>query len=551
MPFRLLKRKEKAKNPKERLIHGKYTKREDTTKILQEKLKKSSSSPNLPFECDVSREVLSKSQISDYWKEQDTTDENAGILMLGAGHAANTDEYSPPYQRDISSMVDTPERSAVNLEITDSIQNMNLNTEYCENCCNNQSIPEPNIQDRIYRHPPPYQNLMQQEKRAKPSLDKYRHPPPYRETVQLHDDINSLYSERISPAERTEIINRLMSFQTAEYTPQHYSQSQPCLPTTCINKGIKVDKETMTDMCPDNNNLDTFITNMAVCGNVNYAGLYNSHATIMSDSYVYTCSHGIPFQEDSTVSQCYQEDASVAPGNLYSNSGNASLVSSSQQFYRSCVSTDSDDQDQASGYLELDHILPPGWEAAVTPDGRKYFIDHHTKTTDWKHPIHKEELPEGWERAESQEYGVYYVNCQSNIAQCEHPLQSQYIQRYKQPQHVGQQPEQNQVYDEVRQEPIEHISKVSFGGEIPQWLMTYAQASPEYDCFLKWELFRYSELDCWQTMLKRLYKKEVEQIVMRYEEYSQALQREIERRQQQQKRLSSQALADMDRESDV
>jgi scaffold protein salvador len=67
----------------------------------------------------------------------------------------------------------------------------------------------------------------------------------------------------------------------------------------------------------------------------------------------------------------------------------------------------------------------------------------------------------------------------------------------------------------------------------------------------QWELFRYSELDCWQTILKRLYKKEVEQIVMRYEEYSQALQREIERRQKQQKRLSSQALADMDRESDV
>ena len=51
--------------------------------------------------------------------------------------------------------------------------------------------------------------------------------------------------------------------------------------------------------------------------------------------------------------------------------------------------------------------------------------------------------------------------------------------------------------------------------------------------------------------MKRLYKKEVEQIVMRYEEYHQALQREIERRQKQQKRLSSQALADLDRESDV
>jgi len=38
MPFRLLRKKDKNKSPKERLIHGKYTKREDTTKILQGKL---------------------------------------------------------------------------------------------------------------------------------------------------------------------------------------------------------------------------------------------------------------------------------------------------------------------------------------------------------------------------------------------------------------------------------------------------------------------------------------------------------------------------------
>lgn len=304
-------------------------------------MKKSASSPNIPFECDVSGEVLSKSQISGYWKEGDTTDEKAGILMVGAGHSTNADDYSQPYQRDIPSVVNTPDRSPVHLDITDSFQNMNLNSEYCENCCNNQSIPELNIRDRIYRHPPPYQDLVQQERRAlKPSLDKYRHPPPYRETAQLHDEINSLYSGRISPAERTEIINKLMSFQESGYAPQYYSQSQPCLPTTCMSKGMKVDKETMTDVCPDNN-LDTFSTNMAVCSNGNYVGLYNSQATIMSDPYVYTCTHGIPFED---------EDVSNVPTNLYSNNGNASLVSSSQQFYRSCVYSDPNDQVQTSGY---------------------------------------------------------------------------------------------------------------------------------------------------------------------------------------------------------
>ncbi|KAK3731864.1 hypothetical protein QZH41_008329 [Actinostola sp. cb2023] len=159
------------------------------------------------------------------------------------------------------------------------------------------------------------------------------------------------------------------------------------------------------------------------------------------------------------------------------------------------------------------------------------------------------EVPDGWERVESQQYGICYVNQQANAAQHEHPGQVEYIQHYK---HINHQPAEDKQDDNEEQNDVEvELSHNSFSDEIPTWLMIYAQASPEYDGFLKWELFRYSELDCWQTIMKRLYKKEVEQIVMRYEEYHQALQREIERRQKQQKRLSSQALADLDRESDV
>ena len=57
-------------------------------------------------------------------------------------------------------------------------------------------------------------------------------------------------------------------------------------------------------------------------------------------------------------------------------------------------------------------------------------------------------------------------------------------------------------------------------------------------------MFRYAELDCWQAMLKRLYKKEVEHVVMRHEEYRQALQKELEQKQNQQE--EEQALADLD-----
>lgn len=50
-----------------------------------------------------------------------------------------------------------------------------------------------------------------------------------------------------------------------------------------------------------------------------------------------------------------------------------------------------------------------GWSVGFTKRGRKYFIDHNTKTTHWSHPLEKEGLPTGWERIESPEFGVYYV----------------------------------------------------------------------------------------------------------------------------------------------
>mmetsp|Transcript_19438 Transcript_19438/g.62380 ORF Transcript_19438/g.62380 Transcript_19438/m.62380 type:complete len:195 (-) Transcript_19438:1866-2450(-) len=32
--------------------------------------------------------------------------------------------------------------------------------------------------------------------------------------------------------------------------------------------------------------------------------------------------------------------------------------------------------------------LPPGWEEKLAPDGRKYYIDHNTKTTHWERPAY-------------------------------------------------------------------------------------------------------------------------------------------------------------------
>ena len=73
--------------------------------------------------------------------------------------------------------------------------------------------------------------------------------------------------------------------------------------------------------------------------------------------------------------------------------------------------------------------------------------------------------------------------------------------------------------------------------EIPQWLAVYFKgrcnsaqakdelstslfaASVDVDHMLRWDMFRLNELDCFNAMLTRLYKQEVENIVMRYETY--------------------------------
>ncbi len=60
-------------------------------------------------------------------------------------------------------------------------------------------------------------------------------------------------------------------------------------------------------------------------------------------------------------------------------------------------------------YFQDDLPLPLGWTVGYTLRGRRYFIDHNTKTTHWSHPLEKEGLPSGWERIESPEFGVYYV----------------------------------------------------------------------------------------------------------------------------------------------
>ncbi|XP_033217300.1 protein salvador homolog 1 isoform X2 [Belonocnema kinseyi] len=166
--------------------------------------------------------------------------------------------------------------------------------------------------------------------------------------------------------------------------------------------------------------------------------------------------------------------------------------------------------------------LPLGWSMDFTLRGRKYYIDHNTKTTHWSHPLEKEGLPTGWERIESPEYGVYYVNHITRQAQYEHPCYSHEIQAIR----VVSPPQHTHFHSHSVLVPANPY----LNEEIPLWLRVYSKASVALDRKLRWELFRLPELDSYNAMLTRLYKKELENIVMRYEAYRSALLCEMERR---------------------
>ncbi|XP_044013571.1 scaffold protein salvador-like isoform X6 [Aphidius gifuensis] len=118
-------------------------------------------------------------------------------------------------------------------------------------------------------------------------------------------------------------------------------------------------------------------------------------------------------------------------------------------------------------------------------------LDHavlRQQTADYsKSNSEKEGLPTGWEKIESTEHGAYYVN----VLVPANPYLTE---------------------------------------EIPHWLNVYSRASVSLDRKLRWELFRLPELDCFSSMLTRLYKQELEEVVMRYEEYRSALLCEMEQR---------------------
>nr|XP_039249647.1 scaffold protein salvador-like [Styela clava] len=183
--------------------------------------------------------------------------------------------------------------------------------------------------------------------------------------------------------------------------------------------------------------------------------------------------------------------------------------------------------------FEKDELpLPPGWSLDRTLQGHKYYIDHNTNTTHWTHPLNTDSLPPGWERVSSSNYGTYYVDHVSKKTQFEHPLDLRQNDQQIHNNNDLPAPEPSQQYDTWKRNQVVPANPYLSTTEIPSWLKIYSKAPQRYDHKLRWELFQIHELDCFSEMLTMLMKKELKEIVMKYEKsrenYTQELQRRVQ-----------------------
>jgi hypothetical protein len=87
--------------------------------------------------------------------------------------------------------------------------------------------------------------------------------------------------------------------------------------------------------------------------------------------------------------------------------------------------------------LPYEEHLPRGWESRIDPHGRKYFVDHNTRTNSWNPPIHPDSwgptprpnlladhLPRGWESRIDPHGRKYFVDHNTRTSSWNPPIHS-------------------------------------------------------------------------------------------------------------------------------
>ncbi|KAF8365966.1 wwp-1, partial [Pristionchus pacificus] len=79
-------------------------------------------------------------------------------------------------------------------------------------------------------------------------------------------------------------------------------------------------------------------------------------------------------------------------------------------------------QQQAAAAAAAEEPLPDGWELRFDQYGRKYYVDHTTKSTTWERPS-SQPLPQGWEMRRDPRGRVYYVDHNTRTTTWQRPTE--------------------------------------------------------------------------------------------------------------------------------
>lgn len=98
--------------------------------------------------------------------------------------------------------------------------------------------------------------------------------------------------------------------------------------------------------------------------------------------------------------------------------------------------------------------LPPGWDMRYDVYGRRYYVDHNTRSTSWERP---QPLPPGWEVRRDPRGRIYYVdhNTRSTTWQRPNTERLQHFQHWQgERQYVVQQGNQRFLYPQAGGQPV-------------------------------------------------------------------------------------------------
>ncbi|OQV15834.1 hypothetical protein BV898_10085 [Hypsibius exemplaris] len=206
------------------------------------------------------------------------------------------------------------------------------------------------------------------------------------------------------------------------------------------------------------------------------------------------------------------------------------------------------EQTEGEGEGEESVRLPFGWSVDWTQSGRRYFIDHNTRTTHWIPPFSHSNFigsPQRQFQRTAEEETESFLDYRddrpslppktssssqrpavlaSDLQRSSYSLSSFSSSPSSIPESVEHPTEPLQARQLV---PPNRFLNAS---ELPQFIRVYARASSEHDHRIKWDMFLPEQLDQYDAMMRGLLRHESGLIVSSYDAYRAALKREIDRR---------------------